>query len=110
VNWRLSPDLDAATKAVLDKGSRNVEILKQPQYSPMPVEKQIAVIFCGTRGLLRNIPVRSIHNFEVEYLSFLESNHQTLLKNLKSGQLLDEDVKTMERVCKEISRKYEEKK
>ncbi|HNX85421.1 MAG TPA: F0F1 ATP synthase subunit alpha [Bacteroidales bacterium] len=107
---KFGSDLDAATKAVLDKGSRNVEILKQPQYSPMPVEKQIAVIFCGTRGLLRNIPVRSIHNFEVEYLSFLESNHQTLLKNLKSGQLLDEDVKTMERVCKEISRKYEEKK
>ena len=107
---KFGSDLDAATKAVLDKGARNVEILKQPQYSPMPVEKQIAVIFCGTRGLLRNIPVRSIHNFEVEYLSFLESNHQALLKNLKSGQLLDEDVKTMERVCKEISRKYEEKK
>jgi F-type H+-transporting ATPase subunit alpha len=107
---KFGSDLDAATKAVLDKGSRNVEILKQPQYSPMPVEKQIAIIFCGTRGLLRNIPVRSIHNFEVEYLAFLESNHLALLKNLKSGQLLDEDVKTMERVCKEISRKYEEKK
>ncbi|MCK9421009.1 MAG: F0F1 ATP synthase subunit alpha [Bacteroidales bacterium] len=107
---KFGSDLDAATKAVLDKGSRNVEILKQPQYSPMPVEKQIAIIFCGTRGLLRNVPVRNIHNFEVEYLSYMEHNQPGILKNLKSGQLLDEDVKTMEQICKEISRKYEEKK
>ncbi|MEI7981301.1 MAG: F0F1 ATP synthase subunit alpha [Bacteroidota bacterium] len=107
---KFGSDLDSATKAVLDKGSRNVEILKQPQYSPMPVEKQIAIIFCGTRGLLRHIPLRSVSNFEVEYLSFMENRHPDVLKNLKSGQLLDEDVKTMEQVCKEISNKYEEKK
>jgi len=107
---KFGSDLDAATKAVLDKGARNVEILKQPQYSPMPVEQQIAIIFCGTRGLLRNIPVRSIHNFEEEYLNFMGQNHAEILKNLKSGQLSDEDIKTMEQVCKDISRKYEEKK
>ncbi len=107
---KFGSDLDAATKAVLDKGARNVEILKQPQYSPMPVEQQIAIIFCGTRGLLRNIPVRSIRNFEEEYLNFMGQNHAVILKNLKSGQLSDEDIKTMEQVCKDISRKYEEKK
>jgi F-type H+/Na+-transporting ATPase subunit alpha len=107
---KFGSDLDAATKAVLDKGARNVEILKQPQYSPMPVEKQIAIIFCGTRGLLRNIPARSVINFEVEYLNFMEVNHQAVLDNLKAGKLLDEDLATMEKVAKELSKKYEEKK
>ncbi len=107
---KFGSDLDAATKAVLDKGARNVEILKQPQYSPMTVEKQIAIIFCGTRGLLRNIPIRSVNNFEVEYLHVMEVNHQVVLDNLKAGKLLDEDLKTMEEVAKELSKKYEEKK
>jgi F-type H+-transporting ATPase subunit alpha len=107
---KFGSDLDAATKAVLDKGARNVEILKQPQYSPMSVEKQIAIIFCGTRGLLRNVPVRSVNNFETEYLHFMEVNHQVVLDNLKAGKLLDEDLKVMEQVAKELSKKYEEKK
>ena len=107
---KFGSDLDAATKAVLDKGARNVEILKQPQYSPMPVEKQIAIIFCGTRGLIKNVPVRSVGNFELEYLHFMEANHQSVLTNLKAGKLLDEDLKTMEQVAKELSKKYEEKK
>jgi len=107
---KFGSDLDAATKAVLDKGARNVEILKQPQYSPMPVEKQIAIIFCGTRGLLRNIPIRSVVNFEDEYLNFMEVNHQNVLNNLKAGKLLDEDLKTMEQVARDLSKKYEEKK
>jgi len=107
---KFGSDLDAATKAVLDKGARNVEILKQPQYSPMTVEKQVAIIFCGTRGLLRNIPARSVINFEVEYLNFMEVNHHQVLDNLKAGKLLDEDLKTMEQVAKDLSKKYEEKK
>jgi F-type H+-transporting ATPase subunit alpha len=107
---KFGSDLDAATKAVLDKGARNVEILKQPQYSPMTVENQIAIIFCGTRGLLKNIPVRSVGNFEIEYLHFMELNHKEVLSNLKAGKLLDEDLATMEQVAKELSRKYEEKK
>jgi len=107
---KFGSDLDPATKAVLDKGSRNVEILKQPQYSPMTVEKQIAIIFCGTRGLLRNIPAKNVINFETEYLSFMEIKHSAVLQNLKAGKLLDDDINTMEQVAKEISRKYEEKK
>ena len=107
---KFGSDLDAATKAVLDKGARNVEILKQPQYTPMPVEKQIAIIFCGTRGLLRNVPVKNIGNFETEYLHFMEVNHLTVLNNLKAGKILDEDLKTMETTAREISKKYEEKK
>ncbi len=106
---KFGSDLDVTTKVVLEKGSRNVEILKQHQYSPMKVENQIAIIFCGTRGLLKNIPVKNVSNFEIEYLSFMELNHSNVLKNLREGKLLDEDMKTMEQVSKEISRKYEEK-
>ncbi|MCX6249205.1 MAG: F0F1 ATP synthase subunit alpha [Bacteroidetes bacterium] len=107
---KFGSDLDASTRNVLEKGSRNVEILKQPQYSPMPVEKQIAIIFCGTRNLLRSIPVDKISLFEMEYLNFMEIHHKEVLKNLKEGNLLDEDVKTMESVAKEITEKYKEKK
>ncbi|MEI6454995.1 MAG: F0F1 ATP synthase subunit alpha [bacterium] len=107
---KFGSDLDAATKAVLDKGSRNVEILKQPQYSPMTVEKQIAIIFCGTRGLLRNIPIKNVINFETEYLNFMETHNSAVLKNLREGKLLDEDIKTMETAARDLSKKYEEKK
>jgi len=104
---KFGSDLDAATMAVLDKGRRNVEILKQAQYSPMKVEEQVAIIFCGTKGLIRKVPVDRVHDFEVEYLHFLEVHHADLLKNLQAGKLLEEDIKTMEKVARDISAKYE---
>jgi F-type H+-transporting ATPase subunit alpha len=107
---KFGSDLDASTKAVLDKGARNVEILKQLQYSPMPVENQIAILFCGSRGLVRNVPLRSVNNFEVDYLHHMENHHRNVLDNLRAGQLLDEDIKTMEQAAKDISKKFEEKK
>lgn len=103
---KFGSDLDAATQAVLDKGARNVEILKQPQFSPMPVEKQIAIIFCGTRGLLRDVPVRSVIDFEVEYLHYMETHHKAVLDNLRDGKLLEEDIKAMEKAAADISKKY----
>ena len=90
---KFGSDLDAATMSVLEKGRRNVEILKQAQYSPLTVEKQVAIIFCGTRGLLRRVPINSIKDFETEYLHFLEVNNPDLLNNLKVGKLLEEDIK-----------------
>jgi F-type H+-transporting ATPase subunit alpha len=107
---KFGSDLDASTKAVLDKGARNVEILKQLQYAPMAVEKQIAIIFCGTRNLLKNIPIGSVANFEVEFLHYMEVSHKEVLKNLQEGKLPDEDVKILEQAAVEISRKYETKK
>ena len=107
---KFGSDLDAATKSVIEKGARNVEILKQAQYSPMHVSRQIAIIFCGTRNLLRNIPARNVSNFEVEFLHHMESVHAQVLENLGKGLLNDEDLKTLEQAAKEISRKYEEKK
>ena len=76
----------------------------------MSVEKQIAIIFCGTRNLLRNIPVNKVSLFELEYLNFMEMKHQVVLKDLKEGIITDEDMKIMEGVAKDLSQKYEEKK
>lgn len=107
---KFGSDLDATAQAVLDKGARNVEILKQNQYSPMSVEKQIAIIFCGTRGLLQNVPLKSIKQFESEYLTQMELHHQNVLQSLKSGNLTDDDIKIMEQLAKEVSKHFEIKK
>jgi F-type H+-transporting ATPase subunit alpha len=76
----------------------------------MPVEKQIAIIFCGTRNLLKNIPAVSVANFEVEFLHHLEASHKEVLKNLQEGKLLDEDIKILEQAASELSKKFETKK
>ena len=104
---KFGSDLDAATMAVLDKGRRNVEILKQPQFTPIPVEKQIAIIFCGTKGLMMNIPVERIQGFEEEFLHFLDSKHRNVLDTLREGKLTDEVVKILEDTAKDLSKKYE---
>ncbi len=103
---KFGSDLDATTLAVLDKGSKNVEILKQKQYSPMTVEKQIAIIYCGTKGLLKEVPVKNIKEFETDFLEYLELKHKDTLKQLKEGQLNDEITKVLEQVAKEISAKF----
>lgn len=104
---KFGSDIDAATQAVLDKGVRNVEILKQPQYTPFKVENQIAVIYCGTKGLLQKVPIRSIAHFETEYLLCLAEKYPDVLEKLRKGIFDDEISKTLETVCEEISRKYE---
>ena len=96
---RFGAELDAATLAILDKGRKNVELLKQPQYSPMPVEKQVAIIFCGTNGLLSNVPVDKVKDFEKQFLSLLEVKHKDVLEQLKQGVVTD-DMKT---ILKEIA-------
>ncbi|MBQ6683817.1 MAG: F0F1 ATP synthase subunit alpha, partial [Bacteroidales bacterium] len=103
---KFGSDLDAASKAVLDKGARNVEILKQPQYSPMPVEDQVAIIFCGTKGLLQKVPTNMVHNFETEYLYYLRQNHADILGNLRQGKLLDADLDTLKEVALNMAEKY----
>jgi len=82
---KFGSDLDAATMAVLNKGSRNVEILKQNQYSPMTVDKQIAILYCGTKGMLREVPIAKIRQFETDFLNHLESTRPEILEELKKG-------------------------
>ncbi len=103
---KFGSDLDAATKAVLEKGGRNVEILKQGQFSPIRVEQQIAIIYCGTKGLLRDIPVNKVRDFEKEFLAFLEAKHSNVLSDLKAGKLDDVITGTIETAAKELAKKY----
>ena len=104
---KFGSDVDASTKNVLDKGARNVEILKQPQYSPMKVEEQIAIIFCGVKALLQKVPTNRIKNFEADYIQTLHENHQDILDVLKSGKIDDDIMKSLTEVCKQVAKKYE---
>ncbi len=103
---KFGSDLDAATKAVIDKGVRNVEILKQGQYSPLRVEEQAAIIYCGTNGLLMDVPVNKVKEFETEFISFMHQKHQDVLDALAAGKLTDEIKNTLETVAADLSKKY----
>jgi F-type H+-transporting ATPase subunit alpha len=103
---KFGSDLDAATTAVLEKGKRNVEILKQAQYSPVPVEKQIAIIYLGTNGLLREIPLDKIREFEDIYLTSLSTRFPKVLDNLRAGKLLDEDTATLKSLSEELKTQF----
>ena len=103
---KFGSDLDAATKAVIEKGKRNVEILKQGQYSPLRVEEQAAIIYCGTNGLLMDVPVNRIKEFETEFLSFLHQKHQNVLDDLASGKLNDSITDTLNADGNELTPKY----
>jgi F-type H+-transporting ATPase subunit alpha len=103
---KFGSDLDAATKAVLDKGIRNVEILKQGQFSPVAVEKHVAIIYAGTKGLLRNVPVNKVKEFEEEFLTQLEQRHPEVLAALKAGKFSDDLTDVLETVAKELAGKY----
>jgi F-type H+-transporting ATPase subunit alpha len=103
---KFGSDLDASTKTVLDKGARNVEILKQGQYSPVTVEKQVAIIYLGTKNLMRNVPVNKIREFESEYTAQLEARHPETLAALKAGKFDDTITGVLETVAKEMTGKY----
>lgn len=103
---KFGSDLDASTKLVLDKGARNVEILKQGQFSPVPVEKQVAIIYAGTKNLMRNVPVHKVKEFEEEFVNQLEQRHPEVLAGLKAGKFDDSLTNVLETVAKEISAKY----
>ncbi|MBQ3680027.1 MAG: F0F1 ATP synthase subunit alpha, partial [Paludibacteraceae bacterium] len=100
---KFGSDLDAVTKSILDKGAKNVELLKQGQYAPVPVEKQIAIIFLGTKGLLAGVPIDKIHEFEKSFLDMLEMKHKAdVLDVLKSGKITDEIMQTLETEAKNM--------
>ena len=103
---KFGSDLDAATKFVLDKGSRNVEILKQPQYTPFKVEDQVAIIYAGTKGLLRSVPVNKVKEFEASYLSVLRAQYSSTLADLKAGKYTDEITAVLDKVAREVSSTY----
>jgi F-type H+-transporting ATPase subunit alpha len=103
---KFGSDLDEVTKSVLEKGKRNVEILKQGQNNPMTVEKQVAIIYCGTKGLLSRVPVEKVREFQDDYLNSLEMNHNDTLTAIRNGKIDDAVTSVLESVAKDISARY----
>ncbi len=103
---KFGSDLDAATLNVIEKGKRNVEILKQAQNDPFTVEDQIAIIYAGSKNLLRDVPVNKVKEFEIDYIEFLNAKHRDTLDILKKGKLTDEVIDVLVSVAAEISKKF----
>jgi F-type H+-transporting ATPase subunit alpha len=96
---KFSSDIDKITAQALDKGRKNNQLLIQPQYSPMPVGEQVAVLYCGTRGLLSGIAIGKVKDFETDFLDNMRASHGKVLENLANGVLSDEDRKEIEEVA-----------
>ncbi len=103
---KFGSDLDAATQAVLEKGKRNVEILKQAQYSPLSVEKQVAIIYLGANGLLRDVPVDKVREFEEQFLTTLEQRNPDILEEFRKGKLESASLETVTKLAGEVSSFY----
>ena len=91
---------------VIEKGKRNVEILKQAQNDPYTVEDQIAIIYAGSKNLLKDVPVDQVKKFERDYIDYLNAKHRDILDVLKSGKLTDEATSTLEAAAKELSKQF----
>ncbi len=103
---KFGSDLDPATMAVIGKGERNVELLKQPVNAPIPVEEQTALIFAGTNNLMRNVPVNKVKEFQSDYIDILQNKYSDLLSDLRAGKLTDEMKSTMTEVANDVAGKY----
>ena len=103
---KFGSDLDAATTAILDKGSRNVEILKQGQYAPLTVGERVAMIHLGTKGKLRSVPVNRVRDFEEEFLNSMKTKHQDILDQLGSGKYTQELIEVIETVGAEVAKNF----
>jgi F-type H+-transporting ATPase subunit alpha len=103
---KFGSDLDAATMRILDKGRKNVEILKQGQYSPLYIEQQIAIIYCGVKELLRTVPVEKVKEFEADFHETMQLQHRSTLDELKAGNLTEGGEEVIRKVAEEIAGKY----
>src|SRR5690606_5050285 len=103
---KFGSDLDAVTLNVIEKGKRNVEILKQAQNDPFTVEDQVAIIYAGSKNLLKDVPVAKVKEFERDFIEFLNAKHRGVLDLLKAGKLTDEVTDTLITVAKDLSGKY----
>ena len=103
---KFGSDLDASTKLTIDRGRRNQEILKQPQFSPMSVEHQIAIIYVSTKGFLDKVPLDKVKAFEKEFLTLLSAQHQDALDLLRAGKLEDSVINTLAETAKSLQKSY----
>jgi F-type H+-transporting ATPase subunit alpha len=103
---KFGSDLDATTKRQLERGKRNVEILKQGQYQPVKVELQVAIIYCSTKGFIDNVPVEKVREFELQFSEVMMAAHAGVLADIRAGKLTDEVTSVLEKVAKDLSNTY----
>ena len=103
---KFGSDLDASTLAVISKGERNVELLKQPVNSPLPVDSQVAMIYAGTENLLRNVPINKVKEFQIEYISFLRSKHPETMAAIKAGKIDNDITSVLKQAANDLASKY----
>ena len=103
---KFSSDMDAVTAMTLDRGRKNNQLLIQPQYSPMPVGEQIAILYCGVHGLLHDVPVEQVRDCQDQFLDAMRSSHRDVISSLADGQLTDEDIKAIEETMASIAGQY----
>jgi F-type H+-transporting ATPase subunit alpha len=103
---KFGSDLDASTKAVLDKGARNVEILKQNQHYPMTVQEQIAIIYCGTKAMLNEVPINKIKAFEEEFIRVMNEKQAETMASLGAGKYTDAEMKVLDATVAEVIKGY----
>ena len=103
---KFSSDMDAVTAMTLDRGRKNNQLLIQPQYSPMPVGEQIAILYCGVHGLLHDVPVEQVRDCQDQFLDAMRSSHSDVISSLADGQLTDEDIKAIEETMASIAGQY----
>ncbi|KPH14498.1 F0F1 ATP synthase subunit alpha [Chryseobacterium sp. ERMR1:04] len=103
---KFGSDLDASTLAVISKGERNVELLKQPVNSPLPVDSQVAMIYAGTENLMRNVPIKKVKEFQIEYIAFLRSKHPETMAALKAGKIDNDITAVLKQAANDLASKY----
>lgn len=103
---KFGSDLDASTLAVISKGERNVELLKQPVNSPLPVDTQVAMIYAGTENLMRNVPVKKVKEFQEEYIAFLRSKHPETMAAIKAGKIDNDITGVLKQAANDLASKY----
>jgi F-type H+-transporting ATPase subunit alpha len=103
---KFGSDLDASTKLTIDRGRRNTEVLKQPQYAPVPVEEQVAIILASTKGYIDRVPVNKVKEFEKEFLTLLRLQHKNVLDNFRAGKMEDADTEIVKKTALELAGKY----
>ncbi|MGI6232054.1 MAG: F0F1 ATP synthase subunit alpha [Prevotella sp.] len=103
---KFSSDMDPVTAMTIDRGRKNNQLLIQPQYSPMPVGEQIAILYCGVHGLMHDVPVESVRGCQDQFLDQMRTQHADVIANLAAGKLLDEDTKVIEEVMANIAGQF----
>ena len=103
---KFASDMDPVTAMTIDRGRKNNELLIQPQYSPMAVEEQVAILYCGTHGLMKDVPLDKVRDFQTNFLQIMRSNNASALEEIKSGKLSDEVCATIEKVAADLAEQY----